>query len=84
MSYEGYSQYLCKKGHYWEEDCLYSDYEEVICPHCGGKPVWENMVDTTNDAGNPVKLKKLSEERCPCCGVVKETIYKIPKKRRRK
>jgi hypothetical protein len=80
MSYEGYSQFLCKKGHYWEMDCYYADYEEHICPKCKGKAVWENMVDTTNDAGNPVELKVAKEEYCECCGQLTEKTFHMPKR----
>jgi hypothetical protein len=45
MSFEGYNQYLCKKGHLSEVD-VYFD-EEKKC-HCGDKYVWRNQVDQTN------------------------------------
>ncbi|KKK91096.1 hypothetical protein LCGC14_2716410, partial [marine sediment metagenome] len=35
MSYEGYSQLLCKDGHYWTKDCeemAYLELSEHKCP----------------------------------------------------
>lgn len=46
MSFEGYEQLLCKAGHHWCEDV--HNYEEKICPHCGGEIAWSNLVDETN------------------------------------
>lgn len=50
MSYEGYSQFLCKEGHYWEVDCYNMPFDKSLvgCPVCFTPAVWENMVDTTN------------------------------------
>ena len=51
MSYEGYSQLLCKNGHYWKKDCYEVDYTELKdhkCPVCKKPAIWENMVDITN------------------------------------
>ena len=49
MSYEGYTQYLCKNGHTWIMDCLEED--STICEgsdDCDAPVVWWNMVDQTN------------------------------------
>lgn len=82
MSYEGFSQLLCKNGHYWEVDCneltyLDSFEEYPRCPICGEQIVWENMVDLTNgsydDEGNRIdgfiELETLREQIviCPEC-----------------
>ena len=54
MSYEGYSQFWCKNGHYWTIDCMalpdlqYMDPVKQKCPVCGAEEVRENMVNTTN------------------------------------
>lgn len=53
MSYEGYSQFWCKNGHYWTRDCnlLMNWGEEPTkqkCPVCKEEEVFENMVDVTN------------------------------------
>jgi len=83
MSYEGYSQLLCKKGHNWNVDCneMPQEYEEirdVNCPRCGERAIWENMVNLTNgsydDNGvridNFVELKEKSKISgvCSTCG----------------
>jgi len=95
MSYEGYSQLLCKNGHYWKKDCYELDYMDKKdyprCPVCGEKHVWENMVDVTNgsfdDDGTRIdgyiELKRRSETSgiCSACGEIHvcETTYFIPK-----
>jgi hypothetical protein len=91
MSYEGYSQFLCKKGHAWAEDCNFSS-EFSKCPICGEKHVWENMVDETNgtydDEGKRidgyVDLKEKERKTCKHCKTTLEVIYKIPKTKRKK
>lgn len=46
MSYEGYSQFLCKSGHYLgTRDC--NDLRVETCPICQASVI-ENMVDQTN------------------------------------
>ncbi len=94
MSYEGYSQFLCKKGHYWTKNCyevMYSDIKEQKCPICGKKAIWENMVDVTNgsfdDDGTRIddyiELKQKSELSgvCSACKEkhICERTYFIPK-----
>ena len=46
MSFEGYYQRACARGHNWQEDC-YTE-AEYKCPECGLKPVINNLVDDTN------------------------------------
>lgn len=46
MSYEGYQEYLCKKGHYSARDCY--EPKLVVCPECGGQLEYWNSVDQTN------------------------------------
>lgn len=54
ISYEGYSQLICKNGHNWNVDCnempnlLYEEPRDMICPKCKEPEVWENMVNLTN------------------------------------
>lgn len=54
MSYEGFSQFWDKKGHYWTKDCydlpnlMYEDDKKQKCPVCDKEEVFENMVDLTN------------------------------------
>ena len=69
MSYEGYTEYLCKDGHYSTSDCW---CENLSCPICNKEVVWKHEVDQTNDEGNPAipKLKvkrKAIYKTCPCC-----------------
>ncbi len=92
MSYERYSQFLCKKGHYWTEDAYTVDtYGVKKCPECKLISVWENMVDITNcsfdDDGTRIdgyidlKVKKVRQGNCSACKKphICETTYKIPK-----
>ena len=100
MSYEGYSQLLCKNGHTWNVDCnemlRYEKRSDVKCPHCGEKAIWKNMVDETNgsfdDDGHRIdgyiKLKMRIERSgvCSACGKkhICEQTYYIPEKKRDK
>lgn len=92
MSWEGYTQKICAKGHHNIE----KQYTELhYCPDCGAVFVWENVVDQTNgceyDSNGshktdcqcgfaPVKCKTQSES-CTCnnCGLRhrKEKSYDI-------
>lgn len=46
MSYEGYSMFLCARGHASVYGC--HDTREPRCRHCGEPPAYECMVDQTN------------------------------------
>lgn len=46
MSYEGYVEYLCTKGHRSCNDAYEDDLQ--ACPRCGGELVWHHAVDQTN------------------------------------
>ena len=57
MSYEGYVEFLCGRGHHWDEDA-HAETENPICPRCGGGSAWRHAVDQTNgieydDDGKP-------------------------------
>ena len=92
MSYEGYSQFWCKNGHYWTVDCnlLYGE-ENQRCPICNEEEVKENMVNVTNgsfdDDGtridNFIEPEIIKEEKLICkCGnehICGCSIYKIPR-----
>lgn len=87
MSYEGYSQFLCKNGHLWTADCWKAE-TEMKCPVCGKQKVWENMVDTTNGSFEDgeridgyIELEVKSRKTCSKCHSILETRYKIPKER---
>ena len=78
MSFEGYYQLICKNGHAYNAE-LYSSEEETPCPDCNEECIWWNLVDTTNDSGNPVRLKLKSQKSCDKCNSILEVIYEIPK-----
>lgn len=46
MSYEGYEELLCAKGHHHEHDCY--DTRPLACPHCGSPWTHQHAVDETN------------------------------------
>lgn len=46
MSYEGYSEFLCAKGHYSSADCYASD--PTACGFCGSLITHYHAVDGTN------------------------------------
>lgn len=88
MSYEGYTQHICKNGHYFETGC----YEDLSCPFC--KEVvssWSNEVDQTNGPSQgAISIEKLREkylkteavkETCTHCNhtkVISPEIFHIP------
>ena len=98
MSYEGYSQLLCKNGHNWNLNChempdlMYEESRDVLCPKCGEKAVWENMVNVTNgsfdedgeriDGFIDLKIKSQKSGICSECGEkhICETTYEISTK----
>ena len=89
MSWEGYMQCLCKKGHYWSAGCEQWDEqpEDAKCSICKEKVVWHNIVDETNGShykgkriDGYIKLKLFKQRVCNKCGCILEQIYKIPKK----
>lgn len=47
MSFEGYEEFLCKVGHYYQHD-VYDSNKHKTCPRCNAGFVWTNIVDTTN------------------------------------
>jgi hypothetical protein len=79
MSFEGYYQLICKKGHYYNTGLCGAE-ENTCCPYCKSYPVCWNLVDTTNDEGHPIKPKVLTKRICCKCGSILEETYKIPKK----
>ncbi len=84
MSYEGYSQFWCKNGHYWTVDCeelpnlMYEEPVKQKCSICKEEEVFENMVDVTNgswdDDGTRIdnfiepKVKSETSGKCSACG----------------
>jgi len=90
MSFEGYYQVLCKRGHLSTPN-VYNipTITKYPCPFCGMPPAWINMVDTTNgsfdDQGQPiggyVELKLLARRRCSKCKTL-ELRYRNPLRKR--
>ncbi len=89
MSYEGFTQYLCKNNHYSTLDA-YEDYGfewnegegDWKCPGCGESAVWWNMCNVTNGSyyeeeriDGYVELELVKEmPTCEChCGHVHTT-----------
>lgn len=90
MSFEGYYQILCNKGHYDTLDIYQTDEPlKEKCAKCFGKIVWYNLVDTTNGSYNDnneridnyIKLKVKSKKVCNKCNSTLEILYKIPRTR---
>ena len=91
MSYEGYSQFLCKHGHYWTRDCnIIDEFAKQLCPF-GHPAVWENMVDVTNgsfdDDGKTridgyIELEIVHIKECKHCGTITDVTYKVPRKKK--
>ena len=93
MSYEGYSAFWCKNGHYWTVDCneLMYDDEKQKCPICNEEEVFENMVNITNgsfdDDGTRIdnfiepEIDKEVKLVCKCGNehICSCSTYKIPK-----
>lgn len=88
MSYEGYTEFMCRKGHAFTKDA----YEALpeSCGACGDPIVWAREVDVTNgedpaDPGTlPSKLRikeQAKYETCPTCGhreLTEEALYHVP------
>lgn len=86
MSYEGYEQHICAKGHRFDIDA-YDDNK--IC-HCGAPSVFYNCVDETNYESNGIIppeewdrfcVKPDEWEQCSQCqhrSLVKEATYQVP------
>ena len=82
MSYEGFVQSLCSKGHLTEYDCCESDPKE--CRICKSKMVWFNAVDTTNgENAGYIELKLKKQIKCIECSSVLEQTYYIPGRKKR-
>jgi len=50
MSYEGYTEYICKNGHYWTIDAMDLIHGEPsrVCSVCSELPEYWHDVDQTN------------------------------------
>jgi hypothetical protein len=48
MSYEGYTELLCSKGHKWSRDAYSTFCQDQRCSVCGSEEVFRHEVDQTN------------------------------------
>lgn len=60
MSYEGYDEYLCERGHYSQTDA----YDEKLetCPVCGARLAYWSSVDETNGVEDGNELTQATEK----------------------
>jgi len=86
MSFEGYYQLICKKGHYYTEG-LWGPEEKALCPVCNSRAAWWNLVNVTNGSFEEneridgyISLEVKSRKVCEHCNSTLERLYKIPKK----
>lgn len=84
MSFEGYYEFLCERGHFFVKD-IYADDEELAkCPVCNSSVKWWNIIDTTNGDYSITKFEIKSEEitkKCEECGhieIVEHKTYYFP------
>lgn len=89
MSYEGYVQCICEKGHYFTSNNIYDMDEKYLC-HCGASQRWVNHVDTTNGTSEGViyvdslhKMCCVQQAEFGTCNlghrhVQKEAVFRIP------
>lgn len=92
MSYEGHTQNICERGHYFEDD---AHEEEPLCT-CGAAAVFTNQVDDTNcDAYGLIPVEEVAKlkiadrvtETCPCCAhekVIERERYRVPSREEQK
>ena len=88
MSFEGYFQFICAKGHYFQESYTYGDKDEpneCLCPFCNSPVKWWNLVNDTNcDNKGYIELEEDTPrklETCKECGhtkVIEEATYLVP------
>lgn len=80
MSFEGYYQRLCKRGHMMSAD-VYLASDNDRCMRCDEPIAWQHLVDQTNDEGEIVQLELDFKNECEHCGSILEMRYKIPQKK---
>lgn len=90
MSYEGYTQHICEKGHRFDTPCEYDFLEQGSVCHCGAKTAWHNDVDETNCESYGIVLEqdfqplRISDALYKTCDLghahmIREAIYRLPK-----
>ena len=87
MSYEGYVQTICQKGHYMVVDAYEFDESKFICPWCkSGLSEWNGVDDTNGDGLKytivPILATKPKHCICKDCGhkhCIVQATYRFPK-----
>ena len=75
MSFEGYYQVLCKRGHASVRGLYDFDEADWFCSRpiegdvCGEKQVWWNLVDETNARENYVELEEITPRVTKTCNL---------------
>lgn len=74
MSFSGFYQCLCAKGHAFDVDC-FEAHSSIACPHCKKSVAWWNLVDTTNgfELEDCVELKESHAAINFTCGHCNQT-----------
>ena len=93
MSYEGYQQCICERGHYYTVNsgnflagfATDEEYQKCFaCPHCSAPPVWENPVDETNcDAVGTIQIERfmIARARYETCNLGHTHLVEQPRYR---
>lgn len=72
MSFEGYYQHWCSKGHYWTgvEFCRQEEDEQELCPDCHAEPTVSVLVDDTNcDSWGLVQPEEVTPAKYETCNL---------------
>lgn len=84
MSYEGFTKYICEKGHLREYNC----YDEREFCDCGKRFIWSFDVDETNGYYEELDCfpEQIRAEEIVTCNlghrhITKEALYKPPTNR---
>jgi hypothetical protein len=84
MSFEGYYQRLCRKGHFSAKALYDKTRWDSACYVCGENIVWWNLVDQTNSDAYEVPLEMVTEaefwecEHCNSRRLTAHPTYRIP------
>jgi hypothetical protein len=85
MSFEGYYQVLCGRGHYHRADCYSWPHDErhpwacdspVDGQPCGAPVGWDNLVDDTNcDAYGRVEMVQITDPVIKRCNLGHDHVW---------
>ena len=90
MSWEGFSQNICKNGHFFNGDARFN-MEPIVCDICNSNIAFQNIVDDTNGDQIGVITEEMlfkllvSPAKREICNlghehIVKPAIFRIPSK----